>query len=111
MNRLDRNPNDPPTPGEIMRRRIGTVALVFAVIALVVTIAWLGFARWTLFAGGPGAEGLRGLGLALISFAVLMVSFVAIVLAVALKNTVVQRIGTVVAVIATISGAAALLGA
>lgn len=91
-------------------RRIGMVALVLAVIALVVSIAWLEL-RGGHSSSAARAQALRGLGIALISFGVLMVSFVAIVLAVALKNTVVQRIGTAVAVIATISGAAALLGA
>lgn len=110
MNRLDRNPNDPPTPGEIRVRRIGQVALALTSIALAAGAIWLAYARWTTFVDGPAADGFRGLGTALISFAVLMVAFVAIVLAVALNNVPVRRAGTVVAVAATISGAIALLG-
>lgn len=110
MNRLDRNPNDPPTRGEMRARRIGAVALVLAAIGVVISVALLGFVRWTVFAGGPNADSLRGLSTALTSLIVLMVSFTVIVVAVALKNTVMQRIGTVVAVIATISGVAALFG-
>ncbi|MGF3054283.1 hypothetical protein ACQUSY_10045 [Microbacterium sp. YY-03] len=110
MNRLDRNPNDPPTPREIRARRIGAVALVFSTVGMVIAVLLLAFARWIIAVDGPNAEVFRGLGIALISLAVLMVSFVAIVLAVALDNVVVRRIGTVIAVVATISGAAALLG-
>lgn len=110
MNRLDRNPNDPPTPREILWRRIGMVSMWLTTLALIVAVVWLGAARWTVYTGSPGTETLRVIGLSLISFAVLMISFVAIVLATTLNNVPICRFATVVAVLATISAAASLLG-
>lgn len=80
------------------------------VVMLVGAVLWLGAARWTVFVNGAGTETLLAIGLSLISFAVLMVSFVAIVLAVALGNPAVRRFGTVVAALAAVSAVASLLG-
>ncbi len=110
MNRLDRNPNDPPTPREVRARRLGSVMLVACTVALILLTIGLGYARFMVFTGGAGSDVFQPLILALMSFVVLVLAFVTIVLAVLMKNIGARQFATVIAVLVTINGVVALLG-